>query len=296
LGSNLSRKWISLSTVFIVVSCIGTFSAAANPGTPHELTTTAGFSSGILIILNFLMNLFYFAMALLALLLIYEGRGLNPGGISKDRAKFFFRVILTAIVITISGGIIDAYLVYQSGATMRLVFDAVRWIAAVLLVFAVTYLSAAYIVRASARLSIFPASVLALINPVSWWLNSVSISMILLPVTFIVALFFVPILLMGLGAWHGRFSDENLAAVSEEEPEISRSRARSRRKGMALVGVSILIAVITFLSAISLALTAQWYDEGRSHQGPTVLYVGLREPITTLNPLLGSWNRTSTTA
>jgi ABC-type transport system substrate-binding protein len=237
--------------------------------------------------LNFLMNLFYFTIAFLAVLLIYEGRNLDPGKIPKDNGKFFWRVILAVVIITVSGGIIDAYLVYQSGVTVRLVFDLTRWVAATVLIFAIACLSSAYVIGTSPRLSIFPASILALINPVSWWLNAVLTGSYFLSMTLVGALFLVPFVLMGLGAWHGRYSGKVDIMENEKEPDVSKVRAKTRRKGVTLVGLSILIAVITFLSAISLALTAQWYDENRSHHGPTTFYVGLSEAVMTANPIIG---------
>jgi len=159
---------------------------------------------------NFFINLMLFAFFLLAVL---KHGGRNVGKINPDRRQFYTLMILSGVIITLVGSVVDATLLYRTKyGYMDLYFDPLKWSVAALLIYLSIFAVSWGIMRVNPVLSLLPAGAMTGLNWVMWsFLFGYGIPVLCVPSLVFVAIITV-LFFRELGAWHRtRFPDENKA-------------------------------------------------------------------------------------
>ena len=197
---------LAISMLGSVLACSAL--AAANPlpiPSLHAIYSAEGIA--LLFATNFFVNLLLFAFFLLAVL---KHGGRNIGKINPDRRQFYTLMILSGVIITLVGSVVDAALLYKTGSLMMwLYFDPLKWSVAALLIFLSIFSVSWGIMRVNPVLSLLPAGAMTGLNWFMWsFLFGYGVPALCVPSLVFVAIVTV-LFFRELGAWHrAKFPDE----------------------------------------------------------------------------------------
>ena len=187
----IMRRW-SLPTLVLLVMLVGTafltLRAAANPiasdpidpfHRPLPVTDTSFFLDGdplevilVLVVLNLAVNMFWYS----AILYIITSRTGVVSGLGRRTGWEFLSLVLLAVVfITITGAVIDYYIVAQNARFYSLeewhrvmAWDLLRWVLGVGLIFASVIIPTMGLLLTSWKYGVLVALVMAGVSPL-WW-------------------------------------------------------------------------------------------------------------------------------
>lgn len=190
-----------LSVVLILVSFTSS-KVSADMGAPPY----SGGTGTLVIISLFLMNLplniiLYSLFIILGFKIIKE----KSENISKKSNVFISQVILLGFIVTFIGALVDFYFLYEPYSSWwYLVFNPVKWLFAVLLIFISFYVLSIVILKMDFKVALVPSLLISLINPIMWCIIIVAaddadeLCLISLFVLFPMLVVSMPV----LGKWH----------------------------------------------------------------------------------------------
>ena len=203
--------FLILATVSFVARIVG-----ANPGPSLPNHYSAYEAVGFLFAFNFPIDMLWFAVMVY---LVCVRWGQNAGRLSRRNEIFVGTVVLSSLVIAISGALIDFLAFYKSDGLAQwyfwpesedLLFSAAA-LAALLAVFVSIYLISLFIMRFGRRQSLVPSVTMAAMNPLMWMITSnewIGVLMLISAITFVIAMF----LLYWLAALHERMFPKGAAS------------------------------------------------------------------------------------
>ena len=164
--------------------------------------------------LNFITNLFLFSAIFLVLGMIWRR---DVGQLDTDRNQYVLKLLGAVFIITLVGSLIDIAMLYVSSQYDRtmlyLKFDALRWGAALVMIFISIYLAARWILKIRRRVSVLICAGMTIANLAFWFslLGSFR-NPGLLP---LLLLFVTPLLLNQIRRWHLKV----YSAPKDHQPE-----------------------------------------------------------------------------
>jgi len=205
--------FLILVSVSFVARIVG-----ANPGPslPNPNHYSAYEAVGLLFAFNFPIDMLWFAVMVYIVCMRW---GQNAGRLSRRNEIFVGKVVLSSLVIAISGALIDFLAFYKSDGLAQwyfwpesedLLFSAAA-IAALLAVFVSIYLISLFIMRLGRRQSLVPSVAMAAMNPMMWMITSdiwIGGIVLISTLSFVIAMF----LLYWLAALHERMFSKGSAS------------------------------------------------------------------------------------
>jgi hypothetical protein len=149
-------------------------------------------------IMNISINMFWFSLLLLLMCNKFGGK---VGIVPENRQKFLIKILAVSIIITLAGACIDLFLLYEKGRNYELTFNTIRWSVAALLIFILIYFTSFIILKINWKLNLIPSGVIAILNPIWWFLILESEDGAPCWALFIFILF-LPVIFFYLGRWH----------------------------------------------------------------------------------------------
>lgn len=204
---------LGLMTVLsIYVFALSQPNASANMRPLLEFEWTVGVSF-IVFLINLPLNLLVFSSLLLLVCMLW---GRRAGHFPKAAMDFAGRVLLTVLLITALGVIIDFLFLYSYETTYLFEYDLLKWLAASAAVGLSVYALSLALLRMDIVLGAIPALAMMGLNLVSWWFTKATFEspfVVCLAAPSVIAGLLSIIPLVYLDRWHEKAFAHELADV-----------------------------------------------------------------------------------
>lgn len=165
-----SAFYIVLVILIPAVPLLASGTALANPVAVDQPPATYLAIAYLLMALNLPINLLIFSLALLVVSVI---RGAKVGALQESRRWFLWSVILTMLIVSTVGAFLDLTLVYASSdvvTVQQIDSGLLRWTVATALIFVSVFVPSHFLISLRPESNLATAAVLAMANPVMWYL------------------------------------------------------------------------------------------------------------------------------